>query len=200
MKKGFYDWLSDMDYDKKAIIVSAPSGAGKTTIVKHLLETFPQLAFSVSACSRMRRVNETDGLDYYFITPEEFRGKIRNDEFIEWQEVYPGNYYGTLKSALAKILDNGKTPIFDVDPTGGLNLKKYFGDNALALFIQPLSVEVLKDRLLERNTDSEDSLKKRIAKANYELSLAGKFDQTIVNDDLEKTYVDSIRIVKNFLD
>lgn len=184
---------------EKAIIISAPSGAGKTTIVKHLLETFPQLAFSVSACSRLKRVNETDGLDYYFITPDEFRNKIRNDEFVEWQEVYPGNYYGTLKSELARIQAIGKIPIFDVDVVGGLNLKKFFEENALALFIQPPSMEALEERLRNRKTDSEESLKKRIAKAEKELSVAGQFDRIIINDELESVINKAVYEVKNFI-
>ncbi len=183
---------------EKAIIISAPSGAGKTTIVKHLLEAFPQLAFSVSACSRLKRENETDGVDYYFITPDEFREKICLDEFVEWQEVYPGNYYGTLKSKLARIRINGKIPIFDVDVIGGLNLKKYFGEGALAIFVQPPSIEALENRLHNRKTDSEASLKKRIAKAEKELSLANQFDRIIINDDLETAFNKAVYEVNNF--
>jgi len=185
--------------NNKAVIISAPSGAGKTTIVKHLLETFPQLAFSVSACSRQKRENEKDGVDYYFIEPEEFKEKICTDEFVEWQEVYPGNYYGTLKSELSRILANGKIPIFDVDVVGGLNLKKYFGENALALFIRPPSIEVLENRLVNRKSESEASIKKRIAKAEKELSLANKFDMIIINDDLQRALNQAVDYVANFL-
>ena len=185
--------------NNKAVIISAPSGAGKTTIVKHLLETFPQLAFSVSACSRQKRENEKDGVDYYFIEPKEFKEKICTDEFVEWQEVYPGNYYGTLKSELSRILANGKIPIFDVDVVGGLNLKKYFGENALALFIRPPSIEVLENRLVNRKSESEASIKKRIAKAEKELSLANKFDMIIINDDLQRALNQAVDYVANFL-
>jgi guanylate kinase len=185
-------------YDK-AIIVSAPSGAGKTTIVKHLLETFPQLAFSVSACSRQMRENEKDGLDYYFISPEEFREKICLDEFVEWQEVYPGNYYGTLKSEMVRIVAVGRVPIFDVDVVGGLNLKKYFGENGLAIFVQPPSIEVLEERLINRKSESEASIKKRLAKAEKELSLADKFDKIILNDDLQKAFNQAVDDVAAFL-
>lgn len=186
-----------MDY--KAVIISAPSGAGKTTIVKHLLEIFPQLAFSVSACSRQKRENETDGTDYYFITPDQFRNKIQEGEFVEWQEVYPGNYYGTLKSELARIQDQGKIPIFDVDVIGGLNLKKFFGDNALAIFVQPPSLEVLEERLVKRKSESEASLKKRVAKAKKELSMAGEFDQVVINDDIETAYLTAFEVVKKYI-
>ena len=184
---------------EKAIIISAPSGAGKTTIVKHLLESFPQLVFSVSACSRLKRADEKDGTDYYFITGDEFRERICRNEFVEWQEVYPGNYYGTLKSELARIRINGKIPIFDVDVIGGLNLKKYFGEGALAIFVQPPSIEVLENRLVNRKSESEASLKKRIAKAEKELTLANKFDKIIVNDDLEKAYLTASDIVKKYI-
>ena len=184
---------------EKAIIISAPSGAGKTTIVRHLLDTFPQLAFSVSACSRLKRADEKDGTDYYFITGDEFRERICRNEFVEWQEVYPGNYYGTLKSELARIRINGKIPIFDVDVLGGLNLKKYFGEGALAIFVQPPSIEVLENRLVNRKSESEASLKKRIAKAEKELTLANKFDKIIVNDDLEKAYLTASDIVKKYI-
>lgn len=168
----------------KAIIVSAPSGAGKTTLVKHLLRTLPVLEFSVSACSRAKREGETDGKDYYFITVEEFQNKIQNDEFVEWQEVYSGSYYGTMKSELIRIWSKGGTPIFDVDVVGGLNLKKYFGDQALAIFIQPPTLEVLQDRLRNRGTEDDESLMKRILKAEYELGFASWFDEIIVNDNL----------------
>jgi guanylate kinase len=168
----------------KAIIVSAPSGAGKTTIVKHLITTFPELEFSISACSREKRECESDGKDYYFIPIEEFRKKIKNNEFVEWQEVYPGSYYGTLKSELERIWSNNKVPIFDVDVYGGLNLKKYFGDNALAIFIQPPSISVLEDRLRNRGSENEENLKKRLSKAEQELSVAACFDKIVINDTL----------------
>lgn len=183
----------------KAIIVSAPSGAGKTTIVKHLLKEIPQLSFSVSACSRPKRENETDGKDYYFISADEFREKIVNEEFVEWQEVYPGNYYGTLKSELDRIWEKGCFPIFDVDVVGGLNLKKYFGEKALAIFISAGSLEELKKRLINRNTESIESLGKRLSKAEYEMSFSGGFDKMIVNDQLENACREAIRITNDFL-
>jgi guanylate kinase len=203
VKKSFLDNPFRVEATKpmtgKAIIVSAPSGAGKTTIVRHLLETFPKLAFSVSACSRPKRENEKHGVDYYFISPDEFREKICLDEFVEWQEVYPGNYYGTLKSELVRILADEKIPIFDVDVVGGLNLKRFFGENALAIFVQPPSLEVLEVRLVNRKSESEASLKKRIAKAEKELDSAKKFDQIIINDDLENACSEAVNIVENFL-
>ncbi len=168
----------------KAIIVSAPSGAGKTTIVRHLLDHFPQLQFSISACSRPKRSSEKDGSDYYFMSAEEFRQKIQQEEFVEWQEVYPGSYYGTLKSELDRIWSEQKVPIFDVDVYGGLNLKKYFGAESLALFIQPPSIDVLETRLRNRGSENEETLKKRMDKAAQELSVANSFDRIIVNDDI----------------
>ena len=183
----------------KAIIVSAPSGAGKTTLVKHLLRTLPVLEFSVSACSRTLREGETDGKDYYFISVEEFQDKIQNDEFVEWQEVYSGSYYGTMKSELLRIWSKGGTPIFDVDVVGGLNLKKYFGDQALAIFIQPPTLEVLQDRLRNRGTEDEESLLKRILKAEYELGFASWFDEIIVNDNLHIKCEEIVNLVTGFI-
>jgi guanylate kinase len=183
----------------KAIIVSAPSGAGKTTIVRRLMAALPILEFSVSACSRLKRENETDGIDYYFISPEAFRKKIEADEFVEWQEVYPENYYGTLKSELMRIWKEGKIPVFDVDVIGGLNLKKYFGEDALSIFIQPPSVETLEYRLRNRGTESEESLRKRIGKSMQELGYSDRFDRTVVNDALDRSSNEAIRIVEEFL-
>ncbi len=183
----------------KAIIISAPSGAGKTTIVKHLLSTIPQLEFSISACSRQKRNNETDGSDYYFISAEEFRQKIKQEEFVEWQEVYPGSYYGTLKSELERIWSKNKVPIFDVDVYGGLNLKKYFGEEALAVFVQPPSIDVLENRLRNRGSEDEDNLKKRLNKAKQELSAANFFDRIIVNDDISSASNQATAIISSFL-
>ena len=183
----------------KAIIVSAPSGAGKTTLVKNLTTALPQLEFSVSACSRQKRISETDGKDYYFITPEVFRQKIEKDEFVEWQEVYPGFYYGTLKSELDRIWKLGRIPIFDVDVIGGLNLKKYFGEKALAVFIMPPSIEVLESRLRNRGSESEESLQKRVGKAVLELKYSDEFDCIVVNDLLDKSSRDTITLVMNFI-
>jgi guanylate kinase len=183
----------------KAIIVSAPSGAGKTTLVKSLLNAFPQLAFSVSACSRPKRESETQGKDYYFISADEFNQKIRNNEFAEWEEVYPGSFYGTLKSEIERIWASGKAVIFDVDVVGGVNLKKYFGESALGIFIEPPSVEELGNRLRTRNTESPETLQKRIDKAHYELTFAEKFDRIIRNDELEKACREVSEAVEKFL-
>jgi guanylate kinase len=184
---------------KKTIIVSAPSGAGKTTIVKYLVSAIPELEFSVSACSRSKREGETDGKDYYFISVGEFRKKTENDEFVEWQEVYPGNYYGTLKSELQRIWEKGSFPIFDVDVIGGLNLKKYFGGKALAIYIKPPSLASLIERLQSRGTETEDSLNIRLGKAEKEFTFAEQFDVIIVNDRLENACAEAVRIVNDFL-
>ena len=168
----------------RAIIISAPSVAGKSTIVQHLLKQFPRLEFSVSACSRPKRGCEVDGKEYHFLSVNEFRNNIEQDEFVEWEEVYPGSYYGTLKSELERIWDSGRVPLFDVDVVGGINLKHHFGDQALAIFIQPPSLQILEERLRNRGTDSEESLKKRHVKAEKEMTFAGKFDRVVVNDDL----------------
>ncbi|MEI7896549.1 MAG: guanylate kinase [bacterium] len=183
----------------KAIIVSAPSGAGKTTLVKHLLGVLPQLEFSVSACSRPKRKEETDGKDYYFISADEFREKITRDEFVEWQEVYSGNYYGTLKSEMDRIWALGKTPIFDVDVVGAVNLKKYFAADGLAIFISPPSIRELESRLIKRGTESDETLRKRVDKAAYELTFSVHFDKIIVNDNLEVKCAEIVEIVSNFL-
>ena len=188
-----------MNMIQKAIIISAPSGAGKTTIVKHLLSVIPSLEFSVSACSRPKRENESDGKDYYFISAEEFRKRIANGEFVEWEEVYPGNYYGTLKSELRRIWDKGSYPIFDVDVVGGLNLKKYFGEMALAIFIQPPSFEELKKRLIARNTDNEESLNKRLSKVEYEMTFKQNFDHVVINAELEKSFVMTHNLIYDFI-
>jgi guanylate kinase len=183
----------------KAIIISAPSGAGKTTVVKHLLSVIPSLEFSISACCRPKREGETDGKDYYFMSAGEFKKKIENDEFVEWQEVYPGNYYGTLKSELQRIWEKGSFPIFDVDVIGGLNLKKYFGEKAIAICIRPPSLAVLKERLQKRGTETEESFWKRLGKAKEELTFSEKFDRTIVNDQIEKACEETFGIVNDFL-
>lgn len=184
----------------KAVIISAPSGAGKTTIVKHLLSVFPGLEFSISACSRPRREKEAEGKDYYFITTDQFRDKISREEFIEWQEVYPGSHYGTLKSEIDRIWSEGKTPIFDVDVSGGINLKKYFGDTALAIFVQPPSVQELENRLRHRGTENEENLQTRLNKVEKELTFAGKFDRIIVNDEFSSASSKVTKLVTEFLD
>jgi guanylate kinase len=183
----------------KAIIFSAPSGSGKTTLVKHLLDTNPDLGFSISAATRDKRGrSEQNGKDYYFLTPEEFRAKIEKDEFVEWEEVYAGNFYGTLKSEIERIWSEGKNVIFDVDVKGGLNLKKYFGDKALAIFVKVPSIEVLKQRLNDRGTESEESLSRRLFKAQFEMGFQDKFDVVLVNEDLEKSKVEAQKLYDEF--
>lgn len=183
----------------KLIIFSAPSGAGKTTIVKHLLQQGLDLEFSISATSREPRHTETHGKDYYFLSGEEFLAKVENDEFLEWEEVYKGTSYGTLKSEVERIRQQGKNVIFDVDVVGGLNIKKYYGDEALAVFVQPPSVEELRNRLVGRSTDSEEKIAMRVAKAEHELSFAPQFDVVIINDKLEDAFVEAEKIITEFL-
>jgi guanylate kinase len=183
----------------RAIIFSAPSGSGKTTIVRHLLKAIPVLEFSISACSRKPRENELHGRDYYFLTREEFRTGIERNEFLEWEEVYEGHYYGTLKTELERIWHAGKHAIFDVDVVGGSNLKGIFGDDALAVFVRPPSLEVLEQRLRDRSTDPEEKIRDRIAKASSEMEYADRFDVIIVNDRLEDTLAEAERIVRDFL-
>jgi guanylate kinase len=184
----------------KALIFSAPSGSGKTTIVKHLLETNDNLMFSISACTRDKRGrNEEDGKDYYFLTPEEFKQKIDNDEFIEWEEVYSGNFYGTLKSEIDRIWREGKCVIFDVDVKGGLSLKEYFKAQALAVFIKIPSLEVLSERLTHRGSETPESLSQRLFKARFELEFEDKFDLTILNNKLSSSLVEAQQAVDDFL-
>jgi guanylate kinase len=184
----------------KAIIFSAPSGSGKTTIVKHLIEKIPNLGFSISACTRDKRGRaEQNGKDYYFLTPEEFKRKIDQDEFIEWEEVYEGNFYGTLKEEIERIWNQGKHVIFDVDVKGGLNLKKYFGDKALAVFVKVPSMEDLAVRLRDRGTETEDSLSRRIYKAKFEMTFENKFDVTLINRDLDQSFEEAEQLVTGFI-
>lgn len=186
--------------DGKLIIFSAPSGAGKTTLVRHLLSKKSDLLeFSISCTTRDKRVGEIDGKDYYFLSPEEFRKKIENDEFAEWEEVYKDHYYGTLKSEIERIWQLGKHVLFDIDVVGGLNLKSQFGAQALAIFVQPPSLAVLANRLKARNTDSEDKLEMRINKAVDELAFAHKFDVIIVNDDLDHAQEEAMQIISDFI-
>ncbi len=183
----------------KAIIFCAPSGSGKTTIVRHLLTLDNRLAFSVSACTRKQRANEVDGRDYYFLSLEEFKKRIANNEFLEYEEVYDGNFYGTLKSEVERIWAMGKAVLFDVDVEGGLNIKKYFDHKAIAIFVKPPSVEALELRLRERSTETEETLKMRIEKAVHELAYESKFEMVICNDKLEKALAEAENMVNEFL-
>jgi guanylate kinase len=183
----------------KALIFSAPSGSGKTTIVKHLLNNHNNLAFSISACTRPRRENEVAGQDYYFLSVDEFKNGIDKAYFVEWEEVYEGNYYGTLKSEVERIWQQGKTVVFDVDVKGGVKLKEYFKDQALAVFIKVPSLDVLEARLKGRGTETAETLKARITKAEYELSFEKEFDIIIINDKLEDSFEEAMVAVNNFL-
>jgi len=183
----------------QALIFSAPSGSGKTTIVKHLLQTNSDLGFSISASTRDKRGRtEQHGKDYYFLSPDDFKKKIDRDEFIEWEEVYEGNFYGTLKSEIERIWSEGKNVIFDVDVKGGLNLKKYFGDKGLAVFVKVPSFEVLKERLKDRGTESEESLSRRLFKAKFEMGFQDKFDVVLINENLEKSLAEAQRLYDTF--
>lgn len=184
----------------KILIFSAPSGAGKTTLVRHLLGR-PQLnlAFSVSACTRKPRMHEVDGRDYHFLSPDEFRRRVQNNEFLEYEEVYTDMFYGTLKSEVQRLVDEGKNVIFDVDVKGGLNIKKYYGDKALSVFVKPPSLEALQQRLMSRQTESEDKLKQRLGKAVYEMTYEKYFDKVIINDTLEHALAESEALVQSFL-
>jgi guanylate kinase len=184
--------------NKKVIIFSAPSGAGKSTIVKHLLNIFPYLEFSISATSRKPRGEEKDGKDYYFLTTDQFENKIKNGEFVEYEEVYAGSYYGTLVSEVKRIWEKGNIIVFDIDVEGGVNLKKHYGENALAVFIQPPSIGELKNRLISRGTDCLEAIEKRVAKAEKELTYAEKFDIILVNDNLETALKEAEKIVSDF--
>ncbi len=183
----------------KVIIFSAPSGSGKSTIVSHILKLHPEMEFSVSATSRAPRGQERNGIEYHFFTADEFRKMIAEDKFVEYEEVYAGSFYGTLKSEVQRIWDKGHVIIFDVDVKGGVNLKKYFGDKALSVFIQAPSVEELRKRLVARGTDSAEAIAKRVAKASEEMTYADKFDYILVNDDLQKAYAEAEKVVDNFL-
>ena len=184
----------------KMIIISAPSGAGKSTIVKYLLKQGLKLEFSISACSRDKRDGEKDGKDYYFLSPDEFRRRIEQGDFLEWEEVYPGSYYGTLRSEVDRIWQAGNHVVFDVDVVGGVNIKKQYPENSLALFIMPPDLETLKKRLMKRGTETEESLQKRVGKAEEELTFADKFDRIIVNDELDKACRETLEAVKAFLE
>ena len=183
------------------LIFSAPSGSGKSTIVQWLTKEHPELnlVFSISATSRPPRGTEQHGVEYFFLTPEEFKAKIDANEFLEYEEVYTDRYYGTLKSQVEEQLESGKNVIFDIDIKGGINVKKFFGDRALSLFIQPPSVEELRKRLIGRATDSAEQIEERLAKAEYEMSFAPQFDQIIINDDLDTAKAETLKTIRNFL-
>ncbi len=183
----------------KLIIFSAPSGAGKTTIVRQLLERGLNLEFSVSVTSRSPRPNELHGRDYYFLTLDEFKKRVAAGDFLEWEEVYAGICYGTLKSEIDRICGAGRNVIFDVDVVGGLNIKRQFGEQALAIFVQPPSIEELRTRLKNRSTESEEKIAMRIAKAEHELSFANKFDIIVVNENLEQAVAEAEKLVRNFI-
>ena len=184
----------------KLIIFSAPSGSGKSTIINYLLKQNLNLAFSISATSRAPRGTEQNGVEYFFLTPEEFRTRIANGEFLEYEEVYKDRFYGTLKSQVEKQLAEGQNVIFDVDVVGGCNIKKFYGSRALSVFIQPPSVEELRKRLQGRGTDAPEVIESRIAKAEFELRFADKFDTVIVNDDLEKAKAEALKVIRNFIE
>lgn len=193
--------LDNTDFKGKIIIFSAPSGAGKTTLVRHILSVFPeQVSFSISACTRNKRDYEIDGKDYYFLSFDTFKEKINNNEFVEWQEVYKNSFYGTLKTEVERIWASKKHVIFDVDVKGGLSLKDFFKERALSIFISPPSLEELEKRLRERKTETEESLKKRIDKFQYEVTFQEKFDKVIINNYLKNAMVEAETLLKNFID
>lgn len=188
-----------MDKKGKLIIFSAPSGSGKSTLINHLMKQGLNLAFSISATSRPPRGQEQNGVEYFFLSPEEFRQRIAHGDFLEYEEVYPNRFYGTLKEQVEKQLEAGQNVVFDVDVLGGCNIKKFYGDRALSVFIQPPSVEELRKRLTGRGTDAPQVIEDRIARAEYELGFAPQFDVVVVNDDLEKAKADSASIIRNFI-
>ena len=186
--------------DNKVIIFSAPSGAGKSTIVQHLLSLFPELEFSISATSRAPRGQEKHGVEYYFFSADEFRKMIAEGKFVEHEEVYSGSFYGTLRSEVERIWAKGHTIVFDIDVQGGVNLKKIFGDQALSVFIQAPSVEILRERLIGRGTDTAEAIEKRVAKAASEMEFAdGKFDYVLINDDLQTAKAEAEKVISDFL-
>ena len=186
--------------NSKVIIFSAPSGAGKSTIVNHLLGQYPELEFSISATSRAPRGQEQHGVEYYFFSADEFRKLIAEDSFVEYEEVYAGSFYGTLKSEVDRIWAKGHTIIFDIDVQGGVNLKKFFGEKALSVFIQAPSVEILRERLIGRGTDTDEAIERRVTKAASEMEFAeGKFDYVLINDDLQTAKAEADKVIGDFL-
>lgn len=184
----------------KLILFTAPSGAGKTTIVHRLLNADKRLAFSVSATTRKKREKETEGLDYYFLSEQAFKEKVRKGEFVEWEEVYSGVFYGTLISEVERLTKDGKAVLFDIDVKGALNIKKKFGDSALAIFVKPPSLEILKERLRNRKSENDESMTKRMERAEYEMSFENKFDTVVVNDNLEQAVAEAKMKVGRFLE
>lgn len=183
----------------KAILFSAPSGCGKTTIIKELMQYFDCFDFSISATSRKPRGEEVDGRDYYFLSHDDFKARVDKGDFLEWEEVYQGTCYGTLKSEVERIWNNGKVIVFDVDVNGGKNIKRYFGSDALSVFVMPPSIEVLEQRLRSRGTDSEEAIVKRLGRSAEELRQAPHFDVTIVNDDLQRAVNEAKQIIEKFI-
>jgi guanylate kinase len=186
--------------NRKAILFSAPSGSGKTTIIKKLMNYFDCFEFSISATCRKPREGERDGVDYYFLSPEAFQQRVANGDFLEWEEVYTNTCYGTLKSEIDRICGNGKVMIFDVDVNGGINIKRFFGDDALAIFVMPPSIEVLEQRLRSRGTETEESIRKRLGRSSKELNEAPRFDVTIINDDLQRAVEETRQTIEKFLE
>ena len=186
-------------HHNKIIIITAPSGAGKTSITRFLLKEFPQLAFSISAATRNRRENETEGKDYYFISEEDFTHKVQHNEFVEWEMVYEGKYYGTLKSELERIWNNQQVPVLDIDVKGAIHVQQQYPDTVLSIFVDPPSVDELKRRLGSRGTETEESLNARVNKASYEISFKHHFTKIILNDNLEKACVQAKEAVQQFL-
>lgn len=192
--------INDITNQGKLIVFSAPSGSGKTTLVRHLLKQQElDLEFSISATSREKRDNETDGKDYYFLDTQAFKNRIKNDEFLEWEEVYRDNFYGTLKTEVKRIWAKGKNVIFDIDVSGGLRIKRKFPDQTIAIFVKPPSIDELKIRLKKRQTETNDKINMRIAKASAELATAPLFDVIVVNDDLDKAIAESYKLVSDFI-
>ena len=183
----------------KLMIFSAPSGSGKSTLVQYLMQQNPNLAFSISCTSRAPRGTEKDGVEYYFLTPDEFRRRIASDDFLEYEEVYTDKFYGTLKSEVERLSNAGKTVLFDVDVKGGVNIKKYYGDRALSIFVQPPSIEELSRRLHSRGTDAEEVIQTRLEKAAYELTFAPQFDRIVVNDNLDDAKAEVLKLMNDFL-
>lgn len=197
--KWYFSFSLHMAITNKIIIITAPSGAGKTSITHHLMQVFPQLAFSVSAATRKARENEKDGVDYYFMSADDFQHKIQANEFVEWEMVYEGKFYGTLKSELHRIWHNNQIPILDIDVKGAIHVKQQYPDTALTIFIEPPSVAELRKRLESRGTETTESLAARVNKASYEISFKDQFDKSIINDNLQLAREKAVAIVAEFL-